>query len=152
MAFEYNGNVYGSKAAVVRDLYDAGEITMDVQSKKDIASKLQMTVQTVHATLTKHIGIVKVSKPEKNTKITPAIDQSINKSTHKTKNRVVIIDDQDPEKQNKLKSNEHVIKVTWAPNQWSLPVTNPPIEVIDKNYDPNWVSKIDEEEIERNWD
>jgi len=147
MAFVFEGKEYGSKAAVVRDLYDAGEISMASDSKKSIAEKLGMTVQTVHATLVKHtMGAVKVSKPAdgKTPTIKPAIQQAVQTAKNRSKGKAIFINDKSEELQKELKKDPNRIKVTWAPNQWGLPVTNPPLEVIDDNYDPNWLPPPEE--------
>ena len=47
----YKDKEYGSKAAVVRAMFDAGDMDNSPDQKKRVALLLGMTVQTVHATL-----------------------------------------------------------------------------------------------------
>jgi hypothetical protein len=44
--------------------------------------------------------------------------------------------------------NRHAIN--FAPNQYGLPVTTPPMYVIDENFDPEWTPP--QEEVERAWE
>lgn len=52
----YKGTYYKSKAACIRAMYDAGDVTTSPEDKKRVAALWCMTVQTVHATLVKHLG------------------------------------------------------------------------------------------------
>jgi len=131
MSFNYRGKEYGSKADAVRNLYDAGLIDMSANAKKDIAEKLGMTVQTVHATLKKYIGGSAINKTAKtNPKKTKKIAK-ISKPKKSRKHAIILSN-----KKDKSKYEGERILVTWAPNKWGLPVCNPPIEVIDDNYNP----------------
>jgi hypothetical protein len=149
--FVYIGKEYASKADVVRELYDLGQISLDVNQKKELAEKLDMTVQTVHATIMKHIGkSSNVQKPSQT--ITPALTQ-IKSKVEKVKSLTkgsLFINDKDDEVRAELMKDSNRICVDFAPNQWGLPVTNPPMYVIDENYNPDW-NPPPEETIERSW-
>jgi len=153
--FVYNGKEYGSKASVVRELYDMGQTSLDAGHKKELAEKLGMTVQTVHATIMKHIGQAS-PKPKTEKTVVPAITQAkkklqekVNKVKGKTKG-TIFVNDKDDEVKEELMKDPNRIAVTFAPNQWGLPITTPPMYVIDENYDPNWTPPP-EETIERMW-
>ena len=153
--FVYMDKEYGSKAEVVRELYDTGRTSLDAGEKKVLAEKLGMTVQTVHATIMKHIGKAGTQKPKTGKTFTPAITQVKKKLGQKvTKAKSVkgpvYINDKDDEVKEELMKDPNRIAVTFAPNQWGLPITTPPMYVIDENYDPNWVEPP-EETIERPW-
>ena len=154
--FVYNGKEYGHKVDVVRELYDLGQTSLAIADKKEIAEKLGISVPTVHATIMKHIGKFGNPKPKINKEIAPAIVQAkkkLNEKVAKVKSLTkgtIFINDKDEEVKESLMKDKHKIAVVFAPNQWGLPVTNPPMYVIDENYDPNWVSKP-EETIERSW-
>jgi len=45
-----------SIAAIIRGMYDRGEITNSPEDKKRVAAKFGITVQTVHATIKKHVA------------------------------------------------------------------------------------------------
>ena len=160
--FTYKDKDYGSKAEVVRELYDQGKVTLSVVDKKRVANELGMSVQTVHATIIKYIINIKPSgnKIIKTEKITPAIIQVNNKLNLKL-SRVrsgrgpIFIRDKSEEVQVELMKDLNKIEIWYAPNQWAMPVTNPHMFVIDENYDPDWISPdlddIPREEIEKNW-
>jgi hypothetical protein len=153
--FVFKGKEYGSKADVVRELYDTGTVTLAAQSKKDIATALEMTVQTVHATIMKHIGKVGGSKPEKVKKITPAVVQATNRLNQKiakvrSTNGAIFINDKSDEVREELMKDKRKFAILDAPNQYGLPVCNPPLYVIDENYDPDWKPEPDEL-IEKAW-
>jgi hypothetical protein len=60
----FRNKEYGSKADVVRSMFDSGDVTMESNSKKLLAKELGMTVQTVHATLVKHkVNVLNITKP-----------------------------------------------------------------------------------------
>lgn len=155
--FTYQSKEYGSKAEVVRSLYDQGKITLTVSDKKRVADELGMTIQTVHATLVKYIGGDKVSTPKetRTKKITPAVEQAINRLKQKmgrvlSSEGTIFISDKSEEVQAELMKRKDKIAIIDAPNQWGMPITSPPIYVIDPNYDPDWIPNLDEE-IERLW-
>jgi len=155
MAFTFEGQEYGSKAAVVKSLYDNGEITLtDVPAKKALADKLGCAVQSVHAAILNRIKATSnVSKPsgKGHVKVTPAVEQAVATAKNRSKGKAIFIDDKTPDVQIELRKDPNKIKVTWAPNQWGIPVCNPPLEVIDKNYDPNWTAPA-EEQVEGPWE
>jgi len=155
--FTYQNKEYGSKAEVVRTLYDQGKITLTTSDKKRVADELDMTIQTVHATLVKYIGSGKVSTPKKSKekKITPAVEQATNRLKQKmgrvlSSEGPIFIRDKSDEVQEELMKRKDKIAITDAPNQWGMPITNPPLYVIDPNYDPNWIPPPDED-VERLW-
>jgi hypothetical protein len=91
-------------------------LTNESYSKKQIAKELGITIQTVHATLAKVIESCsdKVKLVGKKNKVVEA----------------VIIKEGDEV----IGSKDKKIKITWAPNQWGLPITNPPTYIIDPTY------------------
>ena len=155
--FMYQNKEYGSKAEVVRLLYDQGKLTLTATDKKRVADELGMTTQTVHATLIKYLsgGKVSTSKEPKVKKITPAVEQATNRLNQKmgrvlSSEGPIFIADKSEEVQVELMKRNDKIAITCAPNQWGAPVTNPPLYVIDPNYDPDWIPSPDEE-VERSW-
>jgi len=155
--FTYQNKDYGSKAEVVRELYNQGKITLTSTDKKRVADELGMTVQTVHATLIKFIGGGKVSTPRepKAKKITPAVEQATARLNQKmgrvlSSEGPIFIDDKSEEVQVELMKHKDKIAIVHSPNQWGMPVINPPLYVIDPNYDPEWIPSPDEE-VERSW-
>lgn len=153
----YQNKEYNSKADVVRLLYDQGKLTLTSTDKKRVADELGMTVQTVHATLIKYLGNGSTStlKSDKTPKITPAVVQATNRLNQKmarvkSSDGPIFILDKSDEVQDELMKDPNKVAITSAPNQWGLPVTNPPLYVIDPNYDPNWIPPSDES-IERVW-
>lgn len=152
----FRNKEYGSKAEVVRELYDNGEITISAPDKKRIADELGMTVQTVHATIMKHIGNFKpkTNKPIKE-KIAPAVIQANNRLNQKvaiakSSNKPIFINDKSDEVKEELMKDPNKIAILQSPNQYGLPVTNPPIYVIDSDYDPSWEPEPDDK-VERSW-
>jgi len=132
-----------------------GRTSLDAGEKKVLAEKLGMSVQTVHATIMKHIGKAGTPKPKTGKTVVPAItqvkkilEQKVTKA--KSVKGPVYINDKDDEVKEELMKDPNRIAVTFAPNQWGLPITNPPMYVIDENYNPNWQPKP-EETIERSW-
>jgi len=111
----YEGKEFNSKAELIRSLYDSGKLKNDNLSKKQIAKELKITVQTVHATLTKVLE-------ESSNKI-----QSVSKRG-KISDVIIIRSDE-----NFLDKGKR-IKICCAPNKWGLPITYPPTYVIDDNY------------------
>lgn len=153
--FVFKEKEYGSKADVVRELYDAGEVTLASNSKKDIATALEMTVQTVHATIMKHIGRVKPIGVPKEKKVSVAVVQANDRLNQKVARArstegVIFINDKSDEVREELMKDKNKIRVWFAPNQWDLPVIDPPLYVIDPNYDPNWMPP-QEELTEKCW-
>jgi hypothetical protein len=156
--FVFNDKEYSSKAAVVRELYDSGKASLDASFKKKIAIELGMTVQTVHATIMNHItkkGLTTNNKSDSPTKISLAEVQAKNKLEQKVakakSSKTIFINDKSDEVKKELMKDDKRIAVTFAPNQWVLPVTVPPLYVIDENYDPNWTPPSDVD-IERSWE
>ena len=133
-----------SKADSVRAMYDNGELSMDADSKKKAAALLEMTVQTVHATLKKYIdskcrgSTSSIPKPstkrtaersvEKISKVLPMI---IDNNFEITDN--IETDDGDGFTA-KTRPKKGQIFITSAPNKYGLPVTNPPIEIRTSEY------------------
>lgn len=151
--FVYNDKEYSSKAEVVRELYDLGKTSLAANHKKELAEKLGMSVQTVHATIMKHIGQAKSPKESTGKTVVPAVVQAKKKLETKTKSgkAIFINEEDDVDVKKELMKNERRIEVNFAPNQWGLPITNPPTYVIDPNYDPNWQPPV-EDKIERPWE
>jgi len=157
--FSFNGKEYGSKAEVVRELYDQGKLTLAAPDKKRVAEELGMTVQTVHATLVKYLGNTKPAGyvPAKRAKIAPSAgeentDNRLNQKMARVKstNRPIFIADKSEEVQIELMKDKRKIPILFAPNQWGMPTSVPPLYVIDNNYDPNWLPPP-EEKIEKPW-
>jgi len=154
--FIYKEKEYVSKADVVREMYDLGLTSLEVKDKKNTAEELDMTIQTVHATIMKHIGKVKAPSTKPKKKINVAIVQTKKKLEAKVANvksnkAPIFINDCSDELKAELMKDPNRFAITWAPNQYGLPVTQPPIYIIDENYDPGWVPPP-EEDIERNWE
>lgn len=154
--FTYKDKEYGSKAEVVREMYDQGKVSLSVADKKRVADELGMTVQTVHATIQKHLGLVRPSgnKPTKTDTVTPAVTQAhirLKKKVAHIDVEPIFINDKKPEVKAELMKDPKKIAVTWAPNQWGLPVSVPPLYVIDPNYDPDWLPEP-EDTIEKPWE
>jgi len=155
--FTYWNKEYGSKAEVVRTLYDQGKVTLTAQDKKRVADELGMSVQTVHATLVKYLGNTNNPTPKvtKEKKVTPAVIQATHRLNQKI-SRVrssegpIFIRDKSEEVQIELMKDSNKIAIRFSPNQWGMPVTNPPLYVIDPNYDPDWVP-LPDETVERSW-
>ena len=145
--FQYEGKDYKSKADVVRYLYDKGELTLSSSDKKRIAAKLEMTYQTVHATLVKHMNVKVIEKTVIKTEdiiendLTPAIIKS-----QSNQGRTININSS-RDIENISVKDPHRFKVTIAPNPWGLPITNPPLNVIDEKFTQykldNWSPKED---------
>jgi hypothetical protein len=155
----YKNKEFSSKAEAVRYAFDAGIISMNANEKKAIAKELGMTPQTVHATLVKHTGVIKISKPEGEVKVKAAKTQAIKKATNAvTSGNVVYLNDKDKEVQDILKSqeNKHRFKVTNTPNPWGLPVTDPYLEVIDERFTQKtlneWKPGPDEKIVDGLWE
>ena len=117
--FTFENKEYNSKAEVVREMYDDGDLTMLPDSKKAAAELLEMTVQTVHATLVKYINgnakkkVIKKKTPVKKTTKKPTKKTTKKKATkRKRKGKTLIL---------------------VAPNKYGLPVCNPPLEVTSKD-------------------
>lgn len=60
--FTHKGQQFKSKAAIVRYMLDNGEMTTSPNDKNRVAKYLGMTVQTVHATIMKHLTNKRVAK------------------------------------------------------------------------------------------
>ena len=111
----YKGKSYNSKADLIRELYDEGKLSNDSISKKNVAKDLGITVQTVHATLIKILDK------------SPSKIETVGKLGRPSKAVIITSDNIDITEGKR-------IEVTWAPNVWGLPITNPPIVVIDKTF------------------
>jgi len=154
--FTYKEKEYGSKAGVVRELYDLGKTSLDANDKKNLAEELGMTVQTVHATIMKHIGKSKSPSTKPQKKINVAKIQAKNKikqkvARAKSSTSPIFIKDTTDEVKEELMEDKNRFAITFVPNQYGLPITNPPIYVIDPDFDPDWVAPPDES-VERNWE
>lgn len=153
----YQGKEYSKSADVIRELYDLGQISLNSDDKKRIAGELGIAPQSVHAVLKRHIGGASVKTREtKSKKVSVSetqIKNKINQKIAKVKSGKgpIVINDKSDEVKEELMKDKKKIAVTWAPNQWGLPITNPPMYIIDENYDPNWMPPP-EEEVERNWE
>lgn len=150
--FTYCGKEYDSKAAVIRKKYEIGELTLSIIDKKRVADELGVSVPTVHATLVKFLGMGNVKKSEK---IIPSITQASNRLNQKmskvrSTDGIIFINDKSDEVREELMKDPNKIYITVAPNQWSLPVIDPPLCIIDKDYDPEWLEP-QEDLIERVW-
>jgi hypothetical protein len=127
MSLIYEGKEYKSKCTLIRELFEKGVITNDIKSKKKMANELKITVQTVHAA----INYKKVLKPK-----------SIKKESFIVQSQSIIKEDSIEKKENIIKSHmtifqskdPHRIAITWTPNPWGLPVSNPPQIVVDYNW------------------
>lgn len=155
--FAYQNKEYGSKAEVIRTLYDQGKLTLTAQDKKRVADELGVSVQTVHATLIKYVGNSNPpsAKVAREKKVTPAVVQATNRLNQKlgrvlSSEGPIFIFDKSEEVQAELMKREDKIAIVDSPNQWGMPVTNPPLYVIDPNYEPDWFPPPDES-IERYW-
>jgi hypothetical protein len=150
--FIYHGKEYDSKAHVIREMYDKGEVTLSIVDKKRVASELGISIPTVHATIVKYTGL---TPDKKEKKIAPAVTQASNRLNQKvakarSTDGVIFINDKSEEVREELMKDPNKILVTNSPNQWDLPVVDPPLCIIDPNYDPNW-KEPQEELIERSW-
>jgi len=153
--FEYKGKEYNSKSSVVVERYKLGLTSLDPTHKKEIAEELGMTVQTVNQAIQKYIkaiGSPILTKPIKH-KVTPSVTQAVKKKVKKLQNdsEPIFINDATPEVKLELMLDPRKIAITIAPNQWGLPVTDPPMYVIDDNYDPDWMEPP-ENQVEKNWE
>jgi hypothetical protein len=147
----YQGKEYSSKAAIIRDLYDSGKVSMKSDDKKRIAAELGISVPTVHATLVHHLGLA-TKHSKKPSTVTPAITQiqeKVNQRIVRNSSNPIFLNDKSSEVRAELMKDSRVIAITYAPNQWGMPTTNPPLLVIDDGYDPNWEPESDT--IERLW-
>jgi hypothetical protein len=127
--FVYEGIEYSSKASCVRALYEKGEVDMSASSKKLLAEKLEMTVQTVHATLSK------ISN--KNDKPKNEFDDQKQKQKIKSKNEEIVkkaLTNSIQSVPDNRNEDEYRFPVDFSPNPWGLPVCNPPIYIIDKKF------------------
>ncbi len=121
--FEFEGKSYDSKADCIRWLYDEGEVKMDSTSKKAMAKRLGITVQTVHATLVKHVGpskksnVVKVKDDKKESKQVKVEKAKVKQIFATYKGMEFPL------------SPQGRLLITQSPNPFDLPVTNPPIEI-----------------------
>jgi len=120
----YDGKEYKSKADLIRNLFEIGKLKNETHSKKELAKELGITVQTVHATLVKVLETC--SNKVKSVIVKKGKEGKIEKKVHD----VIIVRHGEEVVGNKGK----LIKIIWAPNQWGLPITNPPIYVIDPSF------------------
>lgn len=124
----YDGTEYKSKAELIRIMYEDGRLENTTHSKKEIAKKLGITIQTVHATLAK---IVTLSS--KSNKI-----KTVGKRGKVSENTIIRSGEE-------VTSKGKKIRICFAPNKWGLPITNPPIYVIDSTYKEDLKVTVDEE-------
>ena len=120
----YEGKEYKSKADLLRNLYEIGKLKNDSYSKNQIAKELGIAVQTVHATLIKVLE--NCSNKVKSVIVKKDKEGKIKEKIHD----VIIVRHGEEIVGNKGK----LIKIICAPNQWGLPITNPPIYVIDPSF------------------
>jgi hypothetical protein len=129
MICTYKGMNFNSKANVIHYMYDKGELTNDADSKKNASEQLSMTVQAVYAILKKYVDskpkTIDQPKPEKK-----SIETRTSEINLKRNVEPIIKNSKDISE-----NNIHRFFVIYAPNPWRLPVTNPPIQVIDERFD-----------------
>jgi len=148
--FIYDNKEYKSKAAAVRDLYDAGLLLNTPESKKEWAEKLDMAVQSVHGRIKNHIA-----KNGEKTPVEKAVEKNIVEKVvaKRYKGKKPLFPNDTEEKKEKYKADPNKIFVTWSPNPWGIPVTTPPTPVIDprfKNAEEAWEydnGKIEDEPV-----
>lgn len=150
----YQNKEYNSSADAIRSLYIDGVVTLDAPSKKKLADELHISVQTVHATITKYLA-KSIVKPEKTIKISAAVVQATKKLNEKvtrvrSSNGIIMINDKPEELREELLRDKNCIAVKVSPNQWNLPVTNPTLYLIDENCQRDWKPEPDDQ-IERPW-
>ena len=73
--------------------------------------------------------------------------QIINLSSSK---EIIYINDKSEGVKENLMKNKHKISITYSPNQWGLPITKPPLYIIDENYNSNWLPEV-EPIVEKSW-
>lgn len=109
----YQDKEYDSKSELIVELFNSGKLKNDNFSKSQLIKETGISIQTIDLVLDKIIEECsdKVKSIGKRGKIT----------------EVIIV-----------RSGEEVegrkIKVSFAPNKWGLPITLPPIYVIDDSY------------------
>lgn len=149
--FVYEGVEYKSKAEAVRVYYDNGELLDTPGSKKEWAKKFGMTIQSVHGRIKNHLSKNRkqtekkerpkkkvVRKASKKTSIEreaskSVVESTINKQYNGT--RVVFPNNTESDTRKEIyDSDPNKIFITWSPNPWGLPVTEPPIPVIDPKF------------------
>ncbi|MFW6219785.1 MAG: hypothetical protein ACOC1O_01560 [bacterium] len=134
--FVYNGVEYKSKAEAVRKYYDMGKIKDTPESKKKWAKKFGMSVQSVHGRIKNHL--LKTDKKHKSknlkTNIEKKIVEKIVQKKYNGKRTVFPNNTESESKKEIFNSDPNKIYITWAPNPWGLPVTEPPIPVIDPKF------------------
>jgi len=150
MICTYKGMNFNSKAHVIHYMYDNSELTNDADSKKKASEQLNITVQAVYAILKKYIN----SKPK-------IVDSPKLKTANKTieirTSEINLKRNVEPFKEQIIKNskeisenNIHRFFVTYAPNPWKLPITNPPMQVIDERFNNtmNKYPELEEKELE----
>lgn len=114
----YGDKTYNSKSDLITELFNLGKLTNNILSIQQLSKELNITTQTIQLTLNK---------------ITETNSNKITEVNPKGKVSEIVVIRANEETSNKGKQ----IKITYAPNKWGLPITNPPIYVIDKNYKEN---------------
>ncbi|MFA5484897.1 MAG: hypothetical protein WC260_01450 [Candidatus Pacearchaeota archaeon] len=134
--FVYKGVEYKSKAEAVRVFYDNGKLLDTPESKKKYAKEFGMTVQSVHGRIRNHLS--KTNKSVKKTNLKKNIEKKIAENLvtkrYDGKRAVYPNNTKSDSKKEIHSSDPHKIYVTWAPNPWGLPITTPPIPVIDPKF------------------
>jgi hypothetical protein len=120
----YENKEYKSKSELIRYLYENGKVTNESYSKSSLAKELGIAVQTVHATLAK---IIETSSNKIKMVSTKVNNEKL--SNKKTSEIIIVRSGEEI-----VGNCEKLIKISWAPNPWGLPITNPPIYVIDPNF------------------
>jgi hypothetical protein len=155
----YNGKDYKSKSEIIRNFFSIGKISNLPSSKNAIAKELKVSVPTVNQVITRFQEKMGMAK-----KIPPTTDKKVKKkplSPFPTKQKQII---EEPVIENKRKvlpspnfivasedgkklknvSKElideepalykHPIVIDFVPNPWGLPITTPPLRIIDQRY------------------
>lgn len=95
-----------------------------------------------------------INKPKKIVNV--AVTQVKNKLNQKlamVKNGIdpIFINDKSDDVKFELMKDPNRHAIIFTPNQYGLPLSDPPMYVIDENFDPEWVPPP-EDEVERNWE
>ena len=136
MSFVYKEVEFKSKAEAVRVFYDKGKLLDTPDSKKKWAKEFGMSVQSVHGRIKNHL--VKMNKNQNTKNLKQNIEKKIVENVVNKKyngKRAVFPNNTESESKKEIYSSDpNRIYVTWAPNPWGLPVTTPPIPVIDPKF------------------
>jgi hypothetical protein len=118
-SFVYQGIKYNSKSDVIRHLYDNGFLTMEPKSKKQLSIDLNVSVQTIHATIVKH------------TQSSTSKKEIISKKPIDNYVRV---------------NKKGLVAINQSPNPWGLPITIPYL-MIDPKTEPRMKIEVEEFQI-----